>query len=242
MATFVAVHGAFFGGWAWKPVAGLLAARGHAVYRPSLSGCADREHIGGPQTTLSTHVADIVNLILAEDLTDVILVGHSYGGMVTTGVAHAIGERIGGLIHLDALLPHDGECALDLAGRDIEAPARRLADERGNGWLVPFFLPMAKFCDDDDPARAVLERKLGGVPLAPFTEPLAARAELSHLPMLYVYCTANPLGMFEASRDRAARLPRGRVVEIDTRHALMLTRPFDVARLCEGFAGDQPRP
>lgn len=237
MASFVAVHGAFFGGWAWKVVAGLLAARGHTVHRPSLTGCADREHVGGPNTTLSTHVADIVNLIIAEDLTEVILVGHSYGGMVTTSVAHAIPGRIRAMIHLDALLPVDGECALDLAGWDLHATAERLAKENGQGWLVPFFLPLAKFCSDDDPVRALLERKLGGVPLGPFTERLAARADLDNLPMLYVYCTDQPLGMFDVSRDRAARLPRGRVVEIDSRHALMLTRPAEIARLCDQFAG-----
>ncbi len=234
MATFVAVHGAFFGGWVWKPVAALLGPRGHTVYRPSLSGCADREHVGGPHVTLSTHISDIVALIAAEDLTDVILVGHSYGGMVTTGVAYAIPDRIAGLIHLDALLPADGECALDLAGWDMLAPAQRLAAERGQGWLVPFFLPMAKFCGADDPARAMLERKLSGVPLGPFAERLTAGDPLT-CPLLYVYCAVNPLGMFEVSRDRAARLARGRVVEIDTEHALMLTRPFDVARLCDDF-------
>ncbi|MBN9526646.1 MAG: alpha/beta hydrolase [Alphaproteobacteria bacterium] len=236
MAIFVAVHGAFFGGWVWKTVADRLAARGHTVHRPSLSGCADREHVGGPDVTLSTHIADIVNLIVAEDLTDVILIGHSYGGMVTTGVAHAIPDRIRAMIHLDALLPVDGECALDLAGWGLQAPAERLANEQGRGWLVPFFLPMAKFCGDDDPARAVLERKLGGVPLGPFTERLTACADLDHLPLLYVYCTDEPLGMFEVSRDRAARLPRGRVVAIDSRHAVMLTRPDDIARLCDEFA------
>jgi pimeloyl-ACP methyl ester carboxylesterase len=236
MATFVAVHGAFLGGWIWKPLAARLEAMGHEVHRPTLTGCAEREHVGGPHIDLSAHIRDVTALMEFEDLNDVIVVGHSYGGMVATGVAQALTSRVKGLIYLDALLPQDGECALDLVGTAMFDHGKKLADEQGQGWRVPFFLPMSKFCADDDPAAPLLAAKVRGVPLNPFPERLSCKIDTSHLPVLYVYCCENPLGMFESSRDRASQRPRAKVVEIATRHALMLTKPEEVARLCDEFA------
>ncbi|MEC7514519.1 MAG: alpha/beta fold hydrolase, partial [Pseudomonadota bacterium] len=94
MATFVLVHGAWHGGWCWGRVAKLLRAEGHDVYTPTLTGLADRSHLMAPTINLSTHVRDITNLITWEGLSDVVLVGHSYGGMVIAGVAEAVAERL----------------------------------------------------------------------------------------------------------------------------------------------------
>jgi pimeloyl-ACP methyl ester carboxylesterase len=209
MATFVAVHGAFLGGWVWKPLAARLEAMGHVVYRPTLTGCAEREHAGSPHTDLTAHVRDVTALMEFEDLNDVIVVGHSYGGMVITGVAQALTSRVKGLIYLDALLPQDGECALDLVGTALFDHGKKLADEQGHGWCVPFFLPMSKFCADDDPAAPLLTAKVRGVPLNPFPERLSCKIDTAHLPMLYVYCNENPLGMFEG-RGTAPGSARGR--------------------------------
>jgi pimeloyl-ACP methyl ester carboxylesterase len=236
MATFVAVHGAFLGGWVWKPLAARLERLGHTVYRPTLTGCAEREHVGGPHVDLTTHIRDVAGLIEFEELEDVILIGHSYGGMVIIGVAQAVAPRIRGLIHLDAFVPHDGESVLDLIGTALLDHAQKLADEQGDGWRVPFFLPMSKFCADDDPARATLAAKVRGMPISPFPEKLACPTDTSHLPMLFVYCSDNPLGMFESSRGRALQRPHTKVVDLDARHALMLTRTDEVARLCDDFA------
>ena len=103
-------------------------------------------------------------------------------------------------------------------------------------WRVPFFLPMSKFCAEDDPAQAILSAKVRGMPINPFPEKLVCANDTSHLPMLFVYCTDNPLGMFESSRARAIERPRTQVVDLDARHALMLTRTDEVARLCSEFA------
>ena len=108
-AIFVLVHGGGHGGWCWKRVADPLRAAGHAVYAPSLTGLADRSHLLTPDIDLDTHIADIVNLLKWEDLTDVILVGHSYGGMVITGIADRAPERVGQLVYLDAAHPKNGE-------------------------------------------------------------------------------------------------------------------------------------
>ncbi len=107
--TFVIVHGAWGGSWAFKEVDSLMTAHGHLVYRPSLTGQGERVHLASPDVSLSTHIDDVVNTILFEKLEGVVLVGHSYGGMVITGVADRIPERIGKLIYLDAFLPVDGE-------------------------------------------------------------------------------------------------------------------------------------
>jgi pimeloyl-ACP methyl ester carboxylesterase len=117
MAIYVLVHGAGSGGWSWRHFAPLLRARGHEVFAPSLTGLGERAHLSGPQVTLSTHIQDVVNIFEFEELEDVILVGHSYGGMVITGVVEQIGERVAHLVYEDAFLPKDGQSCGDLGGR-----------------------------------------------------------------------------------------------------------------------------
>jgi pimeloyl-ACP methyl ester carboxylesterase len=134
MAIYVLVHGAGSGGWSWRHFAPLLRARGHEVFAPSLTGLGERAHLSGPQVTLSTHIQDVVNIFEFEELEDVILVGHSYGGMVITGVVEQIGERVAHLVYEDAFLPKDGQSCGDLGG--FGGPERyraRLED----GWKVP---------------------------------------------------------------------------------------------------------
>lgn len=116
-ATYVLVHGATGGGWDWKVVADMLIADGHTVFRPTLTGLGEKHHLNSPEISLSTHIDDIVNLFLFEDLSDVILVGHSYGGMVITGVMNRIPERIRHAVFLDAAVPGDGMSTEDLWGK-----------------------------------------------------------------------------------------------------------------------------
>jgi pimeloyl-ACP methyl ester carboxylesterase len=114
--TFVLVHGAFAGGWEWKKCGDLLASHGHTVYRPTLTGQGERVHLSTPDVDVNTHVQDVVNMILFEDLHDIVLVGHSYGGVVITGVADRVPERIKCVIYVDAGLPLDGQAAVDAKG------------------------------------------------------------------------------------------------------------------------------
>ena len=109
MATFVLVHGAFHGGWYYSRVEADLAAAGHAVFTPTLTGLGERRHLARMSVNLSLHVEDVGALLRYEELVDVILCGHSYGGMVITGVAAAEGERIRTLVYLDAIVPGDGQ-------------------------------------------------------------------------------------------------------------------------------------
>ena len=107
--TYVIVHGALGGGWAFREIDRLLTADGHKVYRPTLTGQGEKVHLASPEITLTTHIDDIVNVILFEDLKDIVLVGHSYGGMVITGVMDRVPERIQHVIFTDAVVPDDGE-------------------------------------------------------------------------------------------------------------------------------------
>jgi pimeloyl-ACP methyl ester carboxylesterase len=129
--TCVLVHGAWGGGWDWKGVDRLLTADGHTVYRPTLTGQGERWHVATTNIDLDTHIQDVVNVILWEDLHDVVLLGHSYGGMVITGVADRVPDRIGRLVYLDAFVPTNGESANHISGHEgINRPVT-------NGFVIP---------------------------------------------------------------------------------------------------------
>ena len=116
MTVFVLVHGGWHGGWCWQEVAERLRCSGHRVYTPTLTGLADRSHLFSADIDLDTHIADVVNLARWEDLSEFVLCGHSYGGMVITGAADALRGRVSAAVYLDAFLPTDGDWLFDLAG------------------------------------------------------------------------------------------------------------------------------
>ena len=137
MSTIVLVHGTTGGGWTWRTIAPTLRAARHRVTTPTLTGLGERVHLASPAVDLDTHIADVVNHLIYEELDDVILVGHSYGGMVITGVADRAPERIARLIYFDAMIPRDGESAVtNLPAAMREGTARRVREE-GDGWLIP---------------------------------------------------------------------------------------------------------
>jgi pimeloyl-ACP methyl ester carboxylesterase len=145
--TWVIVHGAWGCGCHWSDVDELLTAAGHRVYRPSLTGLGDRVHLASPGIDLDTHIQDIVNLLIFERLENVILVGHSYGGMVITGVADRVPERIGRLVYVDAFLPEHGESAMDLAG----SLAPQLDAMTQDGFMVPPWVEAGRLPPHDVP-------------------------------------------------------------------------------------------
>ena len=131
--TYVLVHGAWGGGWDWKHIDQLLTADGHTVYRPTLSGLGEHSNFNSTNIDLATHIQDIVNVILWEDLHDVVLVGHSYGGMVITGVADRIPDRIKHVVYVDAKLPENGEFSDSIMAK---GEVRAIKD----GFLIPFWV------------------------------------------------------------------------------------------------------
>ena len=128
MATFVFVHGAWQGGWCWVRVARLLRKQGHEVYTPTLTGLGERAHLLSEKINLDTHIQDVLGVLQSEELDNIVLCGHSYGGMVITGVADGAADRIRSLVYLDALVPADGQNLLDVLPSEIAtslAPAHR---------------------------------------------------------------------------------------------------------------------
>ncbi len=145
--VYVIVHGAWGGSWAFKKVDSLLTAQGNIVYRPSLTGQGERVHLASLQVGLNTHIQDVVNMILYEDLKDIILVGHSYGGMVITGVADSLPGSIKKLVYLDAFVPENGESVFTIEGtgsQDLQGMAR-------NGYFIPPWVPEGKMPPKDVP-------------------------------------------------------------------------------------------
>ena len=134
-ATFLVCHGAWSAGWAWKKMHPLMAARGHRLVTPTYTGLGERAHLANPSIDLETHIQDILNVIKYEDLRDIVLVGHSYGGMVATGVADRARDRIAQLIYLDAFVPDDGQSLLDL--NEPARPQMQQLAKSGDGWRVP---------------------------------------------------------------------------------------------------------
>lgn len=156
MAVYVLVSGAWSGGWQWRAVAKHLRAAGDDVFTPTLTGLGERVHLAHPEIDLATHIQDIVNVIRFENLTDVILMGHSYGGMVITGVAECLPERLAHLIYVDAFVPQDGQSLADLLGPHVRDMATEVARQLGDGWRVPHDPPDAPY-RTDHPLKTFLQ-------------------------------------------------------------------------------------
>jgi len=220
MATYVLVHGAWGGSWGWKQVArGLRAAR-HEAYAPSLTGLGERVHLAHPGITLSTHIADVTNAILFEDLNEVILVGHSYGGMVISGVAGAMAGRISALVYVDAFLPEDGQALWDIA--DERMRASYIDGQRETpGLIAPLFA-----------AEGGRANALTAHPLLTLTEPVRIGEEAAAIRQrTYVYATRNAPTSFTRFHDRVKDDPAWRVHEIGTGHFVMGEDPEGLTRL-----------
>src|SRR5512140_1855723 len=233
--AFVLVHGAFDGGWIWRRVATRLRSRGHEVWTPTLTGSGERFHLLTRETGLSTHVKDVTSLLEHEDLHDVVLVGHSYGGAVVTAVADAAPARVGKLVYLDASALANGQAA---SGAFAEGTEDALAAmSRSTEWLLPP-LPLAALEVHDAADVAWVEPRRHPHPLRSLHEPLhLTPGVLDRIPTTYVQCTrhaglvalfgVDPLAPFV---DRAKTLG-WRHETMDAGHAAMVTHPEPVAEL-----------
>lgn len=137
MSTFVLVHGAWHGGWCWRWVRKLLEQKGHSVYTPTMTGLGERAHLMSEHITMATVVEDVANVIKYEDLDNVVLVGHSFGGAVISGVAECFPDRIKQLIYLDAAVLENGECMFDLMPEALVSDRKLLAKKSSNGMSLP---------------------------------------------------------------------------------------------------------
>jgi pimeloyl-ACP methyl ester carboxylesterase len=195
VATIVIVNGAWGGGWEWAAVARALRERGDEVFTPTLTGMGERAHLARPDVGLATHVQDVVAVLELEELHDVVLCGHSSGGMAASGAADRVADRIGLLVYVDALVPRDRQSVLELLSDQFADEARAAAEERGDGWRVPVppaVLPPEGWIGEEERARYVA--RLRDLPLATFTEPVRLTGALDRVPRAFVRCTGGDLG------------------------------------------------
>jgi len=237
MATYVLVHGGGHGGWCYQRVARILRARGHEVHAPTLTGLGERSHLLDTTVDLHRHVEDVVNVLHYEDLRDVILVGHSYGGMVVTGAADRAAGRVSKLVYLDAATPVNGQSLFDVAGPVIGA-VRPMGETRDGMELVLLPAPDAGLLygvtDPDD--LAWMAQRLTPHPWKCFEQPLELTGEeaLWAIPQYHIVCTST-LATRDPEQMAAARA-EGRLWDIDTGHDLMLTEPERTAEALAAVA------
>ncbi len=189
MANYVLVHGGWFGAWCWYKVVPLLQAAGHSVYTPTLTGVGEQAALLTPEIGLDTHIQDVVNLIEMKDLQQVILVGHSYSGMVITGVTDRVPDRIGQLVYLDAVVPRDGQSIADTAPF-LGTFLRREANKNGDGWRVN--PPRGgTFGIKKEPDLSLVRSRVTPQSLKTFLQPVQITHPdaLAAIPHTYVECT-----------------------------------------------------
>ncbi|WP_328618088.1 alpha/beta hydrolase [Amycolatopsis sp. NBC_00355] len=227
MTTFLLVHGAWHSGRSWDRVVPLLEAAGHRVFAPSLTGYGDKAHLLGPEVGLETHVDDVVGLIEQERLDDVVLVGHSYAGLVISSVANRVPERIAHLVYLDAMVPEDGETAVD-----VMPMSKQLVDLAVDGWRVPPLPelppPLGLFGVTDPDDVAWLRSMLSDQPVRCLTESVRLdNPAVKAIPRTHIHCVAGrPEGI-----TRRPVPPGERVRELPTGHDCMITMPAELTGL-----------
>ena len=240
MATFVLVHGAWAGGWAWRLVAPLLRARGHEVFTPTLTGLGERIHLASPEVNLDTHITDIVNVIRYEDLEAVVLVGWSYGGMVVTGVLDRVPERLVRVIYLDAEVPREGESEFDVAGPEFRAEMEQSARLTGEGWKTS--LGTAEEIDaflggwiPDAAARHWFVTKLASIPqpIKTFSQPIRLQnAAADFVPRTFIRCPVDGsvwAHIYDPIVERVRGDRRWLVRELTSNHVAPIAAPDLVA-------------
>jgi pimeloyl-ACP methyl ester carboxylesterase len=217
--TFVLVHGAWHGGWCWKKVVPLLRAAGHDVFTPTLTGLGERAHLLSPDIDLNTHIQDIVGVLEYEDLQDVVLVGHSYGGMVVTGVAGKAAVRLGHIVYLDAFLPEAGKALSDYSPRSPEAAAK---------WRSP--AKSVSFGVEDEQDLAWMKTRIGDHPTKTMMQPVHFSAEsYGKIAKTYIQCTTAPF--FAEASERAKRQGFRHRELLSASHDAMITKPKELVKL-----------
>jgi pimeloyl-ACP methyl ester carboxylesterase len=222
VSTFALVHGSWGGSWVWDRVAETLRAEGHVVAAPTLTGLAERQESLAPTVNLSTHIGDVERALVTNDFTDVVLVGHSYGGMVTTGVAHRLPQRVSRLVYLDAFVPQPGQSCMDLQPA-FEETFIALAHESGGLYMAPLD-PSLLGVADPDLAASIGERSTP-MPLATHVEKLPAPPSggtPTWPPITYINCTTP--GVFAATAA-SGREAGWEVIDLDADHFAQITAP-----------------
>ena len=221
--TFVLIHGAWHGGWCWRFVRPLLDE--HQVFAPSLTGLGERKHLAGPDVDLETHIDDVVNLLEMEDLRDVVLVGHSYGGMVVTGAADRARSRIQRLVYLDAFVPQDGKCVLDYVVPERAARMREEGERTGSVAPPPLSLWGITKQEHIDFIKPREVRH----PYGCFRQRIKLGS--NSISRTFVYCSSPATGSFDQFAAKYRNDSAWRFYELETGHDAMILMPERVAEI-----------
>ena len=231
MATFVVAHGAWSGGWSWKKMRPLLRERGHELFTPTYTGLGERAHLAHKGIDLETHIADVLGVLQYEDLRDIVLLGHSYGGMVATGVADRAADRVSRLVYLDAFVPRDGQALMDLVTPEARAARRKAMDAGGDGWLIPPN-PLAPDTSAEDVAWAGPLRRMQ--PAQTFMQPIRLSGQVDELRRTYIYCRRKSgEDFFRQFADRLRADRAWQYFELDASHSPHITAPRELAALLD---------
>jgi pimeloyl-ACP methyl ester carboxylesterase len=218
--TFILVPGAWHGAWCYRRVTDLLAAHGHRVYPLSLTGLAERSHLAGDAVDLTTHVRDVVNLVRWEDLADVVLVGHSYAGLVIGHAAEAIASKTAAIVFLDAFLPEDGKSLADITKRDLPL----------TGLLPPY---SAKGMNVNAADQSWVDAKLTPHPVRTYLERLPLTGAYETIAKKIYIRTTFPSPLWQQHYDALAQRADWKTCLLDCGHDLMIDKPHEVARILE---------
>lgn len=228
MSIYVLVHGGYMGGWAWRQVAQILRAAGHEVFTPTLTGFGERAHLANPEIDLNTHIQDIVGVLECEGLEKVILVGHSYGSIVITGVAERIPERLARLVYLDGFIPKNGQTGFDLIGPVQTQQFLDSAREEGDSW---------RFAALPNPPFAPPRWQRGIVKCLSLPIQIKNPAALK-IPRAFIHCTVrekeSPIASALIMVGRAAEEAKQKgwwYRDINADHAPMFTMPKELTEL-----------
>jgi pimeloyl-ACP methyl ester carboxylesterase len=236
MSTYILVPGMWIGAWAWRQVTSELRAGGHDVHPLTLTGVADRSHLLGPDIDLDTHITDIVRLAEAEDLRDIVLVGHSYGGLPVSAAALRLRDRIRSVVYVDSGPLPEGMSQLDLAGDATEPTGDAVPPRPWDAAADPVLLAGL-----DDTALDLLRTRGTGHPLASVKQPLGVRATSADLPTVLIACTF-PLEqiheMMAAGHPFFAGLAEAEIIPLATGHWPMLSEPKKLAGILASVGGE----
>lgn len=230
------MHGAWHGGWCWKRVADRLAKAGHRVFAPTLTGLGERAHLLGPGVDLDTHIEDVIGLLEAEELNEVVLAGHSYAGIVITGVAARAKARLRQLVYLDALLVEDGQSWAQSSPPEVAEARRNSVVLSGGVPCLPAPDPaIYAFADPAD--TEWVRRRLTPHPFAAFDQKMNWGGPIGNgLPMAYVDCTDPAIPILAPTKARLRGKPGWQVVALKTGHDLMVSAPEETTRLLLQYA------
>lgn len=231
MATYVLIHGALAGGWMWKRVIPLLREAGHEAFAPSLTGLGERAHLANPQTGLDTHIQDVLAVLESEDLHNVILVGHSWGGMILPGVADRASDRLRHLVYLDATVPQPGQSFLDCASPEYRAWIEETMQSSGDGWRFPT-ISLREFVTSEEDVNWV-DSRTAAQPYKSLQDPVHFdSAIVNALPRTFIAC----IGEQAHGGERPPEAEGMNYLELSTTHLAMVTAPRELADMLLALA------